>query len=118
MDYPRDYRTNKTNKSGLGNQVGGRTVALHSLAVHPKLQGCGLGKLMMKSYMQQINNAGTADRISLLAQGVRILAEFLVSIFEDLITHFALAVPRELLRPIWLQESRHQQCGIWWRWMV
>lgn len=70
MDYPRDFRTSKPNKTGLGHLEEGRTVALHSLAVHPKLQGCGLGKLIMKSYMQQINNSGTANRISLIAQGV------------------------------------------------
>ncbi|KAI0132330.1 hypothetical protein BJ170DRAFT_242931 [Xylariales sp. AK1849] len=76
MDYPRDFRTTKPNKSGLGHQKDGRTVALHSLAVHPKLQGCGLGRLIMKSYMQQINNSGTADRISLISQG------YLVSYYE------------------------------------
>jgi ribosomal protein S18 acetylase RimI-like enzyme len=70
MDYPRDFRTVKPNTSGLGHLEVGRTVAIHSLAVHPKLQGCGLGKLIMKSYMQQINNSGTADRISLISQGV------------------------------------------------
>ncbi|KAF2996944.1 hypothetical protein E8E14_001533 [Neopestalotiopsis sp. 37M] len=71
MDYPRDFRTVKgtANRSGyVGHREDGRTVAIHSLAVHPKLQGCGLGKLIMKAYMQQINNSGTADRISLIAQ--------------------------------------------------
>lgn len=70
MDYPRDFRTNRPNKSALGHQEGGRNVAIHSLAVHPKLQGCGLGKLILKAYMQQINNSGTADRLSLIAQDV------------------------------------------------
>ncbi|KAK8868688.1 acyl-CoA N-acyltransferase [Apiospora arundinis] len=68
MDYPRDFRTVKANATKLGHQESGRTVALHSLAVHPKLQGCGLAKLLMKSYMQQVNNSGTADRISLICQ--------------------------------------------------
>ncbi|KAK7956816.1 uncharacterized protein PG986_006038 [Apiospora aurea] len=68
MDYPRDFRTVKSNSTKLGHQESGRTVALHSLAVHPKLQGCGLAKLLMKSYMQQVNNSGTADRISLICQ--------------------------------------------------
>ncbi|KAI1840086.1 hypothetical protein JX265_013000 [Neoarthrinium moseri] len=69
MDYPRDYRTAKPNKTALGHQEDGHTVAIHSLAVHPKLQGCGLGKLIMKAYMQQIHNSGTARRISLISQG-------------------------------------------------
>ncbi|KAK8079920.1 hypothetical protein PG997_007738 [Apiospora hydei] len=68
MDYPRDFRTVKSNSTKLGHQESGRTVALHSLAVHPKLQGCGLAKLLLKSYMQQVNNSGTADRISLICQ--------------------------------------------------
>ncbi|ETS83736.1 hypothetical protein PFICI_05612 [Pestalotiopsis fici W106-1] len=68
MDYPRDFRTVKTSRSNIGHQEDGRTVAIHSLAVHPKLQGCGLGKLIMKAYMQQVNNSGTADRISLISQ--------------------------------------------------
>lgn len=70
MDYPRDFRTDKKGRPGVGHQEDGRTVAIHSLAVHPKLQGCGLGKLILKAYMQQVNNSGTADRISLISQGV------------------------------------------------
>lgn len=75
MDYPRDFRTARPNTSGLGHQESGRNVAIHSLAVHPKLQGCGLGKLIMKSYMQQINNSGTADRLSLIAQEVSVVEQ-------------------------------------------
>ena len=70
MDYPRDWRTRKSNAREVGHKEAGRTICLHSLAVHPKLQGCGLGKMLMKSYLQQIKNAGVADRISLLAQDV------------------------------------------------
>ncbi|KAH8681447.1 polyamine acetyltransferase [Xylariales sp. PMI_506] len=69
MDYPRDFRTTRPSQSKVGHQEGARTVAIHSLSVHPKLHGCGLGKLIMKAYMQQINNSGTADRISLISQG-------------------------------------------------
>lgn len=70
MDYPRDFRTIKANSTNLGHQESGRTVALHSLAVHPKVQGCGLAKLLMKSYMQQVHSSGTADQISLICQHV------------------------------------------------
>ena len=70
MDYPRDWRTRKTNSSDVGHKEAGRTICLHSLAVHPKLQGCGLGKMLMKAYLQQVKNSGLADRISLLAQEV------------------------------------------------
>ncbi|KAK8042632.1 hypothetical protein PG994_013115 [Apiospora phragmitis] len=74
MDYPRDFRTVKSNSTRLGHQESARTVALHSLAVYPKLQGCGLAKLLMKSYMQQVNNAGAADRVSLICQQVSYLS--------------------------------------------
>ncbi|KAH0433633.1 acetyltransferase [Colletotrichum camelliae] len=69
MSYPVNWRDQESSKSsGLGHQVMGRTVCLHSFAVAPKLQGCGLGKLMMKSYLQQINNSGVADRVALICQ--------------------------------------------------
>lgn len=74
MDYPRDFRTVKANSTNLGHQESGRTIALHSLAVHPRFQGYGLAKLLMKSYMQQIHSSGTADRISLICQDVSYLS--------------------------------------------
>lgn len=75
MDYPRDFRNAKPSNSEVGHQENGQTVAIHSLAVHPKLQGCGLGKLIMKAYMQQIHNSGTANRISLISQSVGTLID-------------------------------------------
>ncbi|KAI0011273.1 polyamine acetyltransferase [Xylariaceae sp. FL0662B] len=71
MDYPRDFRTNRrrnTTGEGPGHLETGRTICLHSLAVHPKLHGCGLGKLIMKSYLQLIKNSRMADRVSLICQ--------------------------------------------------
>ncbi|KAF5506585.1 Polyamine N-acetyltransferase 1 [Colletotrichum siamense] len=77
MSYPVNWRDQESSKSsGLGHQVMGRTVCLHSFAVAPKLQGCGLGKLMMKSYLQQINNSGVADRVALICQ------DYLVSYYK------------------------------------
>ncbi|RYP49133.1 hypothetical protein DL768_005130 [Monosporascus sp. mg162] len=76
MDYPRDWKTRAPNASDVGHKEAGRTICLHSLAVHPKLQGCGLGKMLMKAYLQQIKNSGVADRISLIAQ-------------EDLVKYYA-----------------------------
>ncbi|KAI8277230.1 hypothetical protein K4K60_007107 [Colletotrichum sp. SAR11_57] len=78
MSYPVNWRDQESSKSsGLGHQVMGRTVCLHSFAVAPKLQGCGLGKLMMKSYLQQINNSGVADRVALICQD-----QYLVSYYK------------------------------------
>jgi ribosomal protein S18 acetylase RimI-like enzyme len=68
MSYPRDWRTRGGRPADVGHQESGRTVALHSLAVSPKLQGCGLGKMIIKSYLQQMNNSGLADRVALVCQ--------------------------------------------------
>ncbi|KAI1412173.1 acyl-CoA N-acyltransferase [Hypoxylon sp. FL1857] len=76
MDYPRDFRTNKHKHSSLGHQEGGQTICIHSLAVHPKLHGCHLGKLIMKAYLQQLKNADIAEYCSLICQ------DYLVSFYE------------------------------------
>ncbi|KAI1807143.1 acyl-CoA N-acyltransferase [Daldinia bambusicola] len=76
MDYPRDFRTNKRNTTNLGHQEGGSTICIHSFAVHPKLQGCGLGKILMKSYLQQLRNSDCAERCSLICQN------YLVTFYE------------------------------------
>lgn len=70
MDYPRDWEDLRGKSVDVGHQDTGRTVALHSLAVSPKLQGCGIGKMIVKAYLQQMNNSGLADRVSLLCQDV------------------------------------------------
>ncbi|KAK5628386.1 hypothetical protein RRF57_004101 [Xylaria bambusicola] len=77
MDYPQGDSTGRSNNdSNIGHQDFGRTVCIHSLAVHPKLQGVGMGKLILKSYMQQIKHADIADRIALICQ------EYLVSYYK------------------------------------
>lgn len=68
MDFPRDYQNPSRKPSPLGHKEEGRTVALHSLAVSPKLQGCGLGKLIIKAYLQHIKQDNLADRVALIAQ--------------------------------------------------
>lgn len=70
MSIPGDWRASHGKKAEVGHQEGGRTVCIHSLAVSPKLHGCGLGKLIMKSYLQQINNSSAADRVALICQDV------------------------------------------------
>jgi GNAT superfamily N-acetyltransferase len=70
MEYPSDWSTRGGKAANVGHQPTGRTVALHSLAVSPKLQGCGLGKMIMKAFIQQVKGSGLADRISLICQDV------------------------------------------------
>ncbi|KAH9908706.1 hypothetical protein F4778DRAFT_359962 [Xylariomycetidae sp. FL2044] len=54
--------------NAVGHQESGKTVCIHSLAVHPKLQGCGLGKLIVKAYLQQAKNSELAERVALICQ--------------------------------------------------
>jgi GNAT superfamily N-acetyltransferase len=71
MDYPRDYKTAKDRAAAnIGHQETGRCICIHSLAVHPKLQGVGMGKLIVKAYMQQVKNSELAGRIALICQEV------------------------------------------------
>jgi ribosomal protein S18 acetylase RimI-like enzyme len=74
MDYPRDWRTRGNQCAGVGHQDAGRTIALHSAAVLPKMQGVGLGKMLLTSYLQQMNGSGLADRVALLCQDVGALS--------------------------------------------
>lgn len=77
MDYPKDWRKLGGRSTNVGHQESGRTIALHSLAVAPKLQGCGLGITIVKAYLQQMNNSGLADRVSLICQDVWLLSPVL-----------------------------------------
>ena len=70
MAFPEDWRVRGGRSADVGHQETGRTIGLHSLAVAPKLHGCGVGKMIVKSYLQQMNNSGLADRVSLLCQDV------------------------------------------------
>ncbi|KAI5868653.1 hypothetical protein GGS23DRAFT_42570 [Durotheca rogersii] len=78
MGYPRDFRARTPGTSLLGHDDTGRTVCIHSLAVHPRLQSCGLGKCIVKSYLQHVQSSGFADRCALICQ------DYLVSYYEKL----------------------------------
>jgi GNAT superfamily N-acetyltransferase len=54
----------------IGHQEAGRTIVLHSVAVLPQFQGRGLGRVLMLAYVQQMNGAGIADRLALIAHDV------------------------------------------------
>lgn len=53
--------------STLGHKEAGRTICVHSLAVLPEYQGKGLGKTLMKAYIQRMESHGVADRVALIA---------------------------------------------------
>ena len=51
-----------------GHNPAGRTLCLHSLSVHPSYQRLGLGRTILKSYLQRIESSGICDRILLIAR--------------------------------------------------
>lgn len=61
-------------KVEVGHQEGGQTVALHSLAVLPRLHRCGLGQMLMKAYLDQMKTSGLVRRVALLCQDVGFLS--------------------------------------------
>lgn len=88
MDYPDNYKAVKSESSNstdagrtIGHQETGRTICIHSLAVHPRLQGVGLGKLIVFSYMQQVKNSRIADRVALICEEVKSNARLFFSPF-------------------------------------
>jgi len=50
-----------------GHRPLGRTLAIHSVCILPTHQKLGLGKTLLKAYMQRMESSGIADRIALLA---------------------------------------------------
>lgn len=78
MKVPPDWRDQPyPSNATVGHQEDGRTIAIHSLAVEPEVQGRGLGKTLLKAYIQRMQNSGIADRISILTY------ERLVSFYES-----------------------------------
>ncbi|KAJ4390037.1 hypothetical protein N0V93_007510 [Gnomoniopsis smithogilvyi] len=74
MDIPANWKGVKGNGE-LGHLEGGRVICMHSLAVAPKMQGCGLGKLVIKSFLQQMKTIGS-ERVALICQ------DYLVTYYE------------------------------------
>ncbi|PMD47302.1 polyamine acetyltransferase [Hyaloscypha variabilis F] len=67
MGVPEDWDSPHPKPSNLGHQEAGRTIVVHSVAILPAFQGRGLGRVLMMAYMQQMNGAGIADRLALIA---------------------------------------------------
>jgi GNAT superfamily N-acetyltransferase len=51
-----------------GHHPLGRTIAIHSVCVHPAYQKLGLGKTLFKAYLQRMEGSGIADRAALIAR--------------------------------------------------
>ncbi|KAM0184156.1 hypothetical protein ACHAPC_006267 [Botrytis cinerea] len=67
MGVPEGWEATKPPRTNVGHQEDGRTIVLHSVAILPAFQGRGLGRVLMAAYMQQMNGAGIADRLALIA---------------------------------------------------
>ncbi|KAF5024129.1 hypothetical protein F66182_3803 [Fusarium sp. NRRL 66182] len=69
MAVPENWRDAKASKgSPVGHQSSGRTICLHSFIVCPEVQGVGIGKTAMKSYLELMNESGMADRVAIICQ--------------------------------------------------
>jgi predicted N-acetyltransferase YhbS len=58
--------TTTPEEPNLGHKEEGRTLCIHSLAVLPQYSGRGLGKTLMKAYLQRMEAQNVADRVALI----------------------------------------------------
>ena len=73
MDFPPAWQGVIGPSESRGHQENGRTIAVHSLAVLPAYQGMGLGKTIMKAYVQRMESSGIGNRCALLAHDPMVL---------------------------------------------
>lgn len=55
-------------KENYGHAESGKTIALHSVVVHPSFQKKGYGQLIVKEFMARMARAGFADKIAILVK--------------------------------------------------
>lgn len=70
MRLPKDWQAERwtyEDNQAVGHEEGGRTIAIHSLAVLPEHQGKQVGSTLLKSYIHRIREAQIADRIAIIA---------------------------------------------------
>ncbi|KAL5386730.1 hypothetical protein PMIN06_010821 [Paraphaeosphaeria minitans] len=68
MAYPSDWKTNYQLAPSTGHNEDGDTICLHSLCVHPDLNGKGLGGVLLRSWTQRMKDAGLGKRIALICR--------------------------------------------------
>lgn len=85
MEIPHHFPARKTTSSEAdedgvrrGHKEDGKTVAMHSLAVLPDFQGKGLGKTLVRAFLQRLEGQGVGERVALLSH------EGLVPYYESL----------------------------------
>lgn len=70
--FPAGWRHPAANIScPMGQQPGGRTICLHSIAVCAPYTKHGAGSLLLKRFLRNVSAAGIADRVAVLCSDVR-----------------------------------------------
>ena len=67
MEFPPDWQSSTSTRGTRGHWDGGRTIAVHSVAILRAYQNRGLGKTIIRSHTQRMETSGIGDRIALLA---------------------------------------------------
>jgi hypothetical protein len=69
MEIPKDtsVRPSAGDKDAAGHNELGRTVVIHSVCILPTFQQTGLGKMILRAYLQRLEGSGIADSAALLA---------------------------------------------------
>ena len=67
MECPVDWQSSSSAGEIHGHRDGGRTIAVHSVAILPAYQNRGLGKTIVRSHTQRMETSGIGDRVALLA---------------------------------------------------
>ncbi|KAF1965422.1 acyl-CoA N-acyltransferase [Bimuria novae-zelandiae CBS 107.79] len=68
MAYPSDWKSNYQFAPSIGHHEEGDTICLHSLCVHPDLNGKGLGGVLLRAWTQRMKDAGMGKRIALICR--------------------------------------------------
>jgi GNAT superfamily N-acetyltransferase len=132
MDYPKDWRARSARVAEpVGHQEGGKTVALHSFAVLPRVHRCGLGQMLMRAFLDQMKSCGLVQRVALICQEVGSLpvsvgcvdcggkrAQEGVCAVGSTDRPSFVAAPRYVLSTVWVQVSRQERSAVWWRRLV
>ena len=66
-DSQQNRPQNDREEEAVGHVEYGRTIAVHSVCTLPTHQHLGLGKTVLKAYIQRMETSGMADRIAILA---------------------------------------------------
>lgn len=83
MSVPEDWDSSHPAPTERGHQETGRTIALHSVAILPEFQARGLGRILMMAYVQNMNGAGIADRLALIAHDVGFMSHLPMPLAND-----------------------------------